>query len=620
MPPRCAANALGSKVQPVLRKTVGAFKEMFASAKGVASEMEGAIPELKVFSKIVDPIQKAMGEAGTWRTNWQKKIDKSVRRLSDGDMEDVLMLMQHGNASEWVGKGSIKLKREAAAELKKVYSAMMEDAGNLPKGFGKRLFGDLSKLKAVNGDINRLDPNNILPNSYQTFLKDISEDLLAVNHPNAHHYMVNAMHAGSRKKFVQQAMDGARAELKRWGKLDGVHDTDLTQAKNYVNNYLRDMTVGTDSQAQAMSNALNGVLKGLNANLGLKLDTSPEQIANTAAKLTSWYSGAAMAGRPALAIRNLSQSLLGATKVGYTEWWSAVRDVTGKRRKEMFDIARQELNIPSVAEAFEATGAGGGAVFGTKLTRLIKQAQDIGMIPFQGSDQVNRVISFWTGHKAITKNADDLLKRVISEEQFMFRTGLKGSSKVEQAEILSHLRGEIPNVEAAARAYGKRVADSTQFIYGASNKPQAFRGTVGRVFGQFGTWPIGFTEFIHQNTLGAGDAAWTKKFGMNYVAQKAVLSGLGIGLGVDTSSWNFANPLTFQGGPWFQGLRDASVLATSLNDFERQAAMQNVTKMISSASLPFGALQRDIEQGREAIADGDPMQALLLGLGFNLRQ
>ena len=211
----------------------------------------------------------------------------------------------------------------------------------------------------------------------------------------------------------------------------------------------------------------------------------------------------------------------------------------------------------------------------------------------------------------------------------MMRTGLAGRSKVDQRRIKSLLQGrEHPDVTLAEREFGKELVADTQFIYDSMNAPAAFRGTAGRMFGQFGTWPMAFTELMTQN-VAAGDAAWTKKFVGNYAKQKLALSAVGLATGVDTSTWNFSNPLTFQGGPWYQALRDVTVLGTSQNEFERRQARGLVNRMFGVTGTPWttvlnpiGSVTADAIQGLAAMGPGSgggPAEAALLALGFNTR-
>ena len=172
------------------------------------------------------------------------------------------------------------------------------------------------------------------------------------------------------------------------------------------------------------------------------------------------------------------------------------------------------------------------------------------------------------------------------------------------------------------RALSILVAD-TQFIYDSVNAPLMFRSTAGRMFGQFGTWPLGFTEWMHQNVAGTGDPAWTQKFLGNYAIGKGALTAAGIATGVDTSTWNFANPLTFQGGPWYQTMRDITVLGTSQNEFERRQSRGLVNRMFGVTGTPFttvfnplGSVTADMMQ---ALAAESPTEAVLLGMGFNTR-
>jgi len=81
--------------------------------------------------------------------------------------------------------------------------------------------------------------------------------------------------------------------------------------------------------------------------------------------------------------------------------------------------------------------------------------------------------------------------------------------------------------------------------------------------------------------------------------------------------------LTFEGGPWFQALRDVSTLGVSTNEFERREATAKLRKIFGNSTTgfmggvfnPLGGQTTNLFQ---ALAETDPQKALLLGLGFNL--
>lgn len=265
----------------------------------------------------------------------------------------------------------------------------------------------------------------------------------------------------------------------------------------------------------------------------------------------------------------------------------------------------------------------GESVMASKVGRAVMRAQQVGLIPYRWGDKMNRIVSYHQGKLAIEKNAGDLISGKADWETFLFRTGLKGSPAVDQRKIQQILQQEVPNVAEAAREYGRLLANDTQFIYSASNAPAAFRGTIGRMAGQFGMYPVSFGEYMLQNTTGARDAKWAYQFASRWAKVQIALMGMSMSTGIDTSTWLFANPLTFEGGPWFQTFRDISTLGVSTNEFERREASAKLKKVFGNSTAgfmggifnPFGGQTTNLFQ---AMAEEDPTHALLLGLGFNL--
>ncbi len=96
----------------------------------------------------------------------------------------------------------------------------------------------------------------------------------------------------------------------------------------------------------------------------------------------------------------------------------------------------------------------------------------------------------------------------------------------------------------------------------------------------------------------------------------AAIGALGAATGIDTSSFNFANPLSFEGGPYFQALKNTPEALMGQDEFRRDLARRNLERFAKTAFLPFQGVATDIDQ---AFNEDDPLRAWLLLMGFNPR-
>ena len=599
--------------------------------------IESEVKNLPGYTRVFLPMFNAMNKASKWRQEQSARLTNISKDMDTGDTENVLAAIIDPAAGAWHNLTAKQLKQGQA--LKKLWSDMLQETAGLSKADAERFITkDFAALREAGGDLNRFGGiRNSYPKSFHPMFEEIMNGGINVNNSNAYGVTWDFIHMGERMKWLRPAHAEATTEVASWEFLKNVSKDDklfgMSQAKGFLDHAIQQR----DSQRTYFTNTIQNTFNRMNKVLGRdKIDIDSDTINRWASNMSSWYGGMAMAYRPALAVRNMSQVLLPMSVVGYARGGRALKMIYGKDRDKFIREALDDLDLAVTGENAVYLGEGAEGHLGRKLFRDVKRMQNFGMKPFRWADRVNnRATTYWMGRLAIQEEYPALAAAIKRKdpkawEMFMFRTGLKGRTKVDQDRIHALLMGrERPDITTAAREFGKELVYDTQFVYDAGNAPLAFRGTAGRMFGQFGTWPLSFTEFMHQNIAGAGDNAWTQKFLGNYAIGKGALTGVGLATGVDTSSWNFANPLTFQGGPWFQTMRDLTVLGTSQNEFERRQARGLVNRMFGVTGTPYttvfnplGSVTADAMQAIAAMepgSGGGPTEAALLGMGFNLR-
>jgi hypothetical protein len=93
------------------------------------------------------------------------------------------------------------------------------------------------------------------------------------------------------------------------------------------------------------------------------------------------------------------------------------------------------------------------------------------------------------------------------------------------------------------------LARETIFRYGHANHPSGWGSIYGRLFGQFGTWPVQYKDYLLQ-----GVTRGTAKDKIQFLATHGAINyGIirgGMALGYDLESWVSYPSLQYTGGPW----------------------------------------------------------------------
>jgi hypothetical protein len=563
--------------------------------------------------------------AGNWKTAKRDELGKIIGRLGMSDGENVMAALIGQNPERFYNLS--QAHHSAARKIEDLLSKTLQETGGLSEVQARRfLREELPKLRQARGDVARYDANNIYPETFQPFLDDIFKGEVTPTSNNAFGFALEMINLGARKKFYEPVYKDAKAALREWelAAVKGqIPREDVRFATSFADEFLDSVHGQRGEGAKVTAQILNGITQGFQK-AGIRLpEVTPEMIDKLSDQLMSYYSGVAMSWRPAIAVRDTLQALMMGPKVGFPRAFKALKQIyTGGLDDSWWAGAAKELGLPDginqpiYAENPEAFGL-------SRLGRGIKKLQETGNIPRRWVDKKNRFGVYRGGELAIEEEAPKLLNKQISWEEFLWNTGLKGSNKVDQDKIHALLMGrELADVSGAARTYGKMLSDDVNFIYSGANAPLMFKGTIGRMFGQFGMWPVGFTEYMWQN-MATPDNAWRLHYASGYAALMAATLSAGNLTGIDTSTWAAGNPLTFQGGPWFQGMRDIATMVSTNNEFEQRKARANVSRMVSHFGTPFagalnpvGGLTTDLIQARNA---ENPLEALALALGFNLQ-
>jgi hypothetical protein len=588
------------------------FIRMFSTMRKLTQQMESKYPSIRAFSQLFAPLDKAQTNRAAFERPWLEKLGRMRRR--------VRRTRRHLIQQVWVSRNRDALYDEFGFNAKE--RGVVEE---LDKMYGVLTDTPIERIKEVyrmqrrtGGKIYTDEMWHRMPKGLE-FARDgmsKSQRIDMVNDDFVTSF-ASLMNERSRDFFIKPIEGRVREVLDAANNIKGEEGGFMQTTLNRIASQVID---GNDQSARAITALVENTTNIFRKTLGMEpAEIKPKDVQKVMNQMSVFFAGSAMAMRPALVIRNMFQSMLPAFKVGYTTNFQAMKQVASNPKK-VRQLAREAGAVRDLDAIFLADEV---ATPNPGLVTMIQEAQRIGLVPFRTADTWNRMVSFMSGRLTVLKHKDKLLKNN-DLDSFLLHSGLAGDSLVVQKQVVNALRAG--DIEHAANFYGKFLADDTQFVYSRINSPLAFQGATGRLFGQFGIWPISYAEYIARNavpysklgTLSPGIAgSHGRRFVARWFSMLAAIGALGTATGIDTSSFNFANPLSFEGGPYFQALKNAPEALLGQDEFRRDLARRNLQRFFKTAVIPFQGLATDIDQ---AFNEDDPLTAWLLLMGFNPRK
>ncbi len=369
--------------------------------------------------------------------------------------------------------------------------------------------------------------------------------------------MLKYLRAGLYKSHMRETMDNAIDVLNKMPQ----NTRDLQQIRRSMVDYLQLARYGAPEAFTSVNAAVENTLRMLNLPLDI---TTQERIINT--YLTLNY-GAYLGFRPGLALRNLYQTILTGMPVLGPKYLAYGMKAVFSNKKEAFTRARKAgalltdhvpvfgddlLYAEYRAANLEASGKGG------LLSALSKKAAattKLGMKWYTSADTINRGVVFW----GMRKRALDAWNKFGSKgemDKFWSKSGINFFGPSIKEEFTKILRSS--GAESAVDWIGARAAEDTQWIYQLGAGPSLFSHGIGRLFGQYGTWPSWYGAYMAQgikNLKGLERASFLAK---NVAVHKTIILAGGL-VGWNMARWTGISSLGWMGGPavdWFSDIRE----------------------------------------------------------------
>lgn len=309
---------------------------------------------------------------------------------------------------------------------------------------------------------------------------------------------------GYKKKYMEEA----------WKTLyDGMKETGDPDLFKYMNRYREKLMGSYNSSGEVLMqrigehfyNALGKVFPGVRGKTGADFMNAVFNLNYTVN----------LGMKPFLAIRNALQvyTMLGS-RFGLLPVDRAI--------KEMLNVT------PEFFEGLKRLGiiSGNPPVLGTinKFNSGLGKFTDKMMTWFKNSDEFSRAVAYKTT-KNMWNDAVDRVKRGVikSPEQFAKASGLDLMDKeVQERCIALAMKGDIKSVEAGGDYFAFRVQEETMFGYRTSQAPYTRDGVMGKLFGTYGTYPVGYRANIAR-ALSNGNAGQKAAFVGRFLAINGAL-------------------------------------------------------------------------------------------------
>ena len=415
-------------------------------------------------------------------------------------------------------------------------------------------------------------------------------------------------HLAGREIFMTPTIQQLKApieEVIQGLKKSGAVRGDYEQIVHYVADYF-DSIEGIHSSLDnavrsASEESLSRVAKWSDDHLGTKLTSRMKNrrggIIDTMVTLST---GAHIAGRLFSAGRNMTQSLLTAGSLLGIDWWFKGVDQAFARGglahiENLGLITLKRLPLP-----------GWGMMdIDTRVRKLVAR----GMYPFTKADAINRAISYYAG-SARARNAAGLYRKGMKQTTFARVSGAKlhGNPNFNEAmKILSTAQNVEEGIDAFSHRMGLHADTRTQWLYNNFDQPQMFRRGIGRLAGQYTSWPINFVNFVG-NLVGprSGVPALERVKIMSRLT--GITSALAYGAysaGINPTSFMPWNMATVSAGPHFQMATD---LAQGIGG-DRNSFMRFVRSYANF--IPFAYAGESVMRSFQAMLDGDFVEGLL---------
>jgi len=290
--------------------------------------------------------------------------------------------------------------------------------------------------------------------------------------------------------------------------------------------------------------------------------------------------GATIPFRASLLLRNYFQMFqMVPARIGWKHFWKGLSRALDD---DGFRLAVEADAVPvGVTPVFAST-----EVLGPETLRFanirVRRVFERGFEWYRKADDVGRSAAFH-GFKSRAKEFQAAVNsQKITWEQFRARAKVNTFDPVDIGEF--ERIWATGNQEGAIDYLGTILARETHFRYGHANHPAGWGGIFGRLFGQFGTWPVQYKDYLFQG-MARGSTKDKAEFLLTHLSVNGGMMAAGAGVGLNLTNWSSLPSLNYTGGPIADLAIDA-FRAVNGSPAERALALRSMVMQIPSLDDP----------------------------------
>jgi hypothetical protein len=610
----------------VVQKDIGLFNKLktFSYALEYA-EQKTKIP---VWSKIYKTCENGMRQKGEWLHPQYRELENAWKGIKKQRQDVIGEALETPNLIRF-DKNYIQTMKQiqATPELKEKFGNLTEREFNALINTRKKtdeyfnFFGIENSAPYTEGYLPKMKKNKQdfttklmfdekMPENYDVFFRHQRTGDLQPREKNPLRLVKAYANMASTEKFVIPPYKEAKHlldELVKNKELP-IHVGDI--AKEYLEN-VRGWKSGTgyalDQTVRTMLNTINKF-----GNVGW----SSDDIENVIRSWVGWelsltYSGA-MGFRPYTAIRNAFQPVITTLPMVGSKYF--LLGLKKALTKEGWDAARSAGHL---IEDY-APVPFGEDIMGKTMTSLTQTS----LYGIRKSDSLGRVISYWAGKlkadhygdllvkdiRWMIKNGKSSSEIIARKKKFIRQSEMDWLSETIQEKELAPLI-DVGRMKEVSELYAKHLVEKTQFVYRKANGPVWARGNIGRIAGQFGTWPTWYVKLARSMTKG-NKVNVIKRLGrLATVGGLTTIVGSEV-FGVDIHKWVWHYPLLW-GGPPSAGVLSAAMDIATGSEYDKAKGIKNIQNF-AKIHIPGSMALTDLyKAGQEE--DLEPMVKRALG-------
>ena len=315
--------------------------------------------------------------------------------------------------------------------------------------------------------------------------------------------------------------------------------------------------------------AIEGALHNSFATLGMKLPkNAARDLANT---FLSWTSASMLAGKPELGLRDMSTFLtLYYSRFGAKRTASAIKAIIDGSATKVISEGHAPGLTSNDNKAMQDIWAANDQLETGKIKTAKDFAQFVGdkAMFFNGQKSAFQLVhaaGYAEAFTHVTEQLKDFYAGKIDSQKFADNIHLNTYDKpiANQFIELVNKGEELKAVEFMARQTGLEAG----FLHGLNDHPYLWNSIPGRLFGQFGIYPVSAINYVGRMATRGSVTQRTAAMG-RFVAVTGAIKGLGYAAGFNLANWSALHGLgkygIFTGGPLAQNATDAIDGVTAL--------------------------------------------------------